>query len=372
MNFSAAINGRRLEIVSKPGLPAWDQITPTQALLAEHVLPEGHTLLMGCDHGALAAALVGQGVTALTCTDESLVALQMTAQTLQANRLPAADLIPPLTIAGRYDTVVIRLPKGRKLARRWLVQAYWALAPGGACYLAGANPEGIQAVLKDAGELFGATSVLGYRKGCRVGRMRKPSGHSAMPAWASQPGISPGTWQEFPVQAAGLEFRIRSLPGVFSFDRLDDGSRLLLENLALPEGRRVLDFGCGCGVLGMAAARMGAVQADLVDVNLLAVAAAEENLRVNQIGNGRVLPSDLLEAVHDRRYDAIITNPPFHAGREVNTEITQRFVRQAQDCLVPGGALVLVANRFLRYELFGKVETLAANNQYHILKATKP
>jgi 16S rRNA (guanine1207-N2)-methyltransferase len=364
-SFQTRINGQVLTVITQPGLPEWDHVTPTQLLLAEYARPLGRTLLLGCDHGALAAALARQQ-TPITCTDDNLIALQTTAQTLQANNLPPAELRPPLDLGGPYQTVIIRLPKGRKLARRWLLEAYAALLPGGLCYLGGANPEGIQAALKDAGELFGGVAILGYRKGCRVGRMvKRPEG--ALPAWANEPGLALQSWHEVDIAIRAFTFRIHTLPGVFSFDQLDPGSRLLLESLSIPTGARVLDFGCGCGILGLTAARLGAAQVDMVDVNLLAVAAAQENVRINDIANARVFASNLLEAVQDQRYDRIITNPPFHAGHAVDTDITQRFLAQGQACLAPGGALIMVVNRFLRYQLFGQVETLAANNQHHVL-----
>jgi 16S rRNA (guanine1207-N2)-methyltransferase len=367
--FHAHLNRQAVTLISRPGLPAWERVTPVQALLAEHARAQGRTLLLGSDHGALAVALARQRPAALTISDENLIALQVTAQTLQANDLPAPDQsISPFAIGGPYETAIIRLPKGRKLARRWLLTAYERLVVGGACYLGGANDEGIQSVLKDAGELFGGAAVLGYRKGCRVGRMVKPAGAAPLPGWAGEPGLAPGSWHEFDLTVQGQAFRIRSLPGVFSFDRLDPGSRLLLDNLHIPAGGRILDFGCGYGILGLAAARLGAAHVTLLDVNLLAVAAAQENIRLNGVANAAVFASDLLEAISGERYDRIITNPPFHAGHAVDMGITQRFLAQARAALLPDGELILVVNRFLRYDLFGQVETLAANNQYHVLR----
>ena len=71
--------------------------------------------------------------------------------------------------AEAYQTIVINLPKGRKLARRWLVEAWSALQPGGELYLAGANPEGIQSVIQDAGSLFGNATVLALPEGLPCG-----------------------------------------------------------------------------------------------------------------------------------------------------------------------------------------------------------
>lgn len=376
LTFQVELNQQPLQVISKPGLPNWNRVTPVQTLLAEHVLLQGNeqVLLLGCDHGVLAASLASQlSSGTLTCSDDNLVALQMTAKTLQANKLPLGNLVSPLELNGPYDIVVIRQPKGRKLARRWLLEAYALLSHGGTCYLGGANREGIQSVLKDSAALFDAVSILGYRKGCRVGRMSAPQDTAAIPKWASMPGLAPNSWYEFDVMVNEFTFKLRSLPGVFSFGRLDRGTQFLLDifrHQPMPSDACVLDFACGSGIIGMVAARRGASQVDLLDVNLLAIAAAKENLHLNQIGNGCVLASDLFQAVQGKVYDQIITNPPFHAGYAVDTDITQSFLAQVRAYLKPGGQLILVANRFLRYDLFGSVEILAATGKYHIIKVT--
>jgi 16S rRNA (guanine1207-N2)-methyltransferase len=76
----------------------------------------------------------------------------------------------------------------------------------------------------------------------------------------------------------------------------------------------------------------------------------------------------------DRRFDVVITNPPFHQGVGVDYEVACQFVRDATRVLRPGGRLFLVANRFLRYgdlirEVFGNVDTAHADHRYHVLTA---
>jgi 16S rRNA (guanine1207-N2)-methyltransferase len=80
--------------------------------------------------------------------------------------------------------------------------------------------------------------------------------------------------------------------------------------------------------------------------------------------------------VSERRFDIVITNPPFHQGVGVDYEVACQFVRAAAQVLRPGGHLFLVANRFLRYgdlvkEVFGGVETVYADNRYHVLAAMR-
>jgi 16S rRNA (guanine1207-N2)-methyltransferase len=392
--FSTSVAGCKLRVVTKPGLPQWDEITPATRLLADTViLPKvGQVLLLGCSNGALGVMLCNQrGGEDLKLVDTNAIALRVAQLTLAANGcadVPVDPLSYPLPEAF-YTTVVIDLPKGRRLARRWLVEAWEALQPGGELYLAGANAEGIQSVIQDAGSLFGNRTVLAYQKGCRVARMVKfplkgqlpdqsltVSEYSQVIPWSTEPGIARGSWIEFSTSICGETFSIHSLPGVFSADHIDQGTLLLLQHLSRDQvkGKRVLDFGCGYGLIGMMAARFGAAWVDLLDVDLSAVAAAQENCLRNGILNTLVHPSDVLEAVDSERYDLILSNPPFHAGNQVEYDISRAFITHAYHILEPGGRCRLVANRFIRYdrlmkEIFGNVERLAETGKYHLLES---
>jgi 16S rRNA (guanine1207-N2)-methyltransferase len=272
------------------------------------------------------------------------------------------------------DAVVVEAPKDRKLARRWLVEAQAALKTGAQLFVAGANEHGIRSAIADAEALFGGAIVLAYKKGNRVARAIKGAGAAGRPAWASEPGIAAGTWYEFEVDLRGRTFRLRSLPGVFAYDRLDEGTRLLLTTLAVPEHARTLDIGCGYGIIGLVAAHLGAQSVDMVDANLLAVAAAGENIARNNIANAHVLAGDGIRAVAERRYDLIATNPPFHVGGAVDYEVARAFIDDARRVLVPNGQLLLVTNQFIRYDqllrsTFERVECLAQTASYRVLRA---
>jgi 16S rRNA (guanine1207-N2)-methyltransferase len=383
--FAATLRGQVVRVTSKPGLPDWRAITPATILLAETVEmpPDGRALLLGCGHGALGVTLARQIPGGdLGLTDTSFIALTMAEQTLRANKVTNAYLHSDITLlpaqAEAFDTVVMELPKGRKLARRWLAEAYAVLKPGGELYLAGANKQGIQPVIEDAAALLGKAVALKYKKGNRVARAVKDFQGADEPPWAKEPGIAPGTWYEFEVGVRGNSFRLRSLPGVFAYgDQLDDGTGLLLTQLNAPPGAQVLDVGCGYGIIGLLAARLGAAHVDMVDVNLWAVAAARENIAGNGISNARAFPSDAFSAVRDKQYNLIVTNPPFHTGQAVDYEVAQAFIEGARHALAPGGQLMLVANKFIRYDrlmraLFDEhVECLAETGRYHVLLATQ-
>lgn len=111
-----------------------------------------------------------------------------------------------------------------------------------------------------------------------------------------------------------LTFSVDS--GIFAAHGLDPGTDLLIESFQLGPSDRVLDLGCGWGAIGAAAARavpQGHVV--LTDVNRRAASLARRNLRRNDISNAEVRPGSLFEPVAGERFDAILTNPPYHVGR---------------------------------------------------------
>lgn len=398
VEFKVPLAGQELRVVSKPGLPHWDNITPVEELLAEVVYPRktGQVLLMGCGNGALGAALARIHESgSLQMVDTSWIALSMAKMTMMVNGYESVPIHPlnyPLPLES-FKVVAIILPKGRKLIRRWLVETWYTLQQGGELFLAGAKEEGIQSVIRDAESLFGNATVLAYRKGCRVARMVKKvedeelrasslpnlkiTRNSARPpAWTAEAGIARGSWIEFTAIACGETFALRNLPGVFSASQVDAGTALLLQHLSCEwvDGKRVLDFGCGYGLIGMAAARLGAAWVDMLDVDLGAIASAQENMNRNGILNAQARPSDVLDAIGQERYDLILSNPPFHSGKEVAYGMAQAFITGAYRILNPEGQLVLVANRFIRYDrlmkdVFGNVKTLTETGKFHVLES---
>ncbi len=380
VEFNATLRGAGLRVFTKAGFANWDEISPATNLLAETIMlpPDTRVLHLGCGHGALGVALaraVPQG--AVLLVDASHTAIALATLTLAANGIANArvsgDPLAELPEAASFDVVVMEAPAGRKFARRWLALAGHALKPGGQLYVAGPKADGIESIIADAKALCGQSAILAYRDHNRVAVATLVEGYTP-PEWAREPGIAPGTWAEASVNLAGTRTRIASLAGIFSYDRLDAGTAFLLDNAQFRPGERVLDAGCGWGALGIAAARAGAAQVDLIDNSLLAVAAAGRNIADLGLDNARVLPSDALTAVAGERYDLIVTNPPFHTGKAVDYDAAGAFIAGARELLAPRGRLVLVANAFIRYEramqeTFGSVETIAENDRYHVLQS---
>ncbi len=383
--ISASLGQQSMQIVTHPGLPDWDVVYPSARLVVENALlhPTDNVLLFGTYQGALAVFLARTLEPGhLSIFDHDLTALDVTSQTLKANDLlqPTVNLIPAIELPddylSKYDVAIIQIPKGRQLARRWLLQAEGALCPGGTLYIVGSNNLGIRSAADDAQELLGPGRTVAYKKGNRLLTCRKPSERNHLPGWANEPGTAPRTLIEFSASIGSEVYPIRSLPGVFSSHHLDEGTRMLLTAINIPTSADVLDLGCGYGVIGLYAARHGARLVHLTDNNLLAVCASRETLSVNAAQNAVVYGGDLFTPLGSNHYDLILSNPPFHAGRAVDFEITGRLISQSFQALNTGGQLVIVANRFIRYErliekFFGNVTVIGSSSKFHVLSGLK-
>ena len=118
------------------------------------------------------------------------------------------------------------------------------------------------------------------------------------------------------VKIGGMQLRFVTDSGVFSPDRLDAGTRLLLaEAPPLTAGeRRVLDLGCGWGPIAcVAALRSPAAEVLAVDVNERALRLTARNADANGASNVTVVhPDDVDSAL---RFDRILCNPPIRIGK---------------------------------------------------------
>ncbi len=349
-------------------------MNPTSELLAHAAAVErgDYVLLLHSDDLELAQWAVEQAgddgrVTALHTSYRALSLLS------QVSGLDLSDSVyPDPKVHNSASVALLDIPKGREVARAYLWTAAQVLRPGGRLYIAGSNALGAKSVIKDAADLFGDVPVLGYKSGRRIALATRTDGIPSNPAdWFGEVPWQP---QMRGVRRPEGHITIVTMPGVFSWDHLDDGTALLLDHLDVEPESDVLDIGCGYGIIGLVAARAGA-RVTMVDDNLLAVRCASASIQVNDLDRRcRALPSDLTAEVRDQRFDLVLSNPPFHQGLDVTTGIAVQMIHEVPNVLRPGGRLRIVANRFLPYyremhEVFGNVGTIAETGRYIVLES---
>lgn len=174
------------------------------------------------------------------------------------------------------------------------------------------------------------------------------------------------------------DITVRTLPGVFSHGKLDEGTQLLLNSLTEKtwQGKKVLDWGCGGGVIGASlAATYPDLAVTLADTNALALESARSTTHTNKLSNCQVTATNVYSELSEK-FNFIIANPPFHKGHDTSYTEVELFLEQTVHHLEEHGSARIVANIFLKYEPllekhFGYVKVIAKNNKYKVLEAVK-
>lgn len=164
--------------------------------------------------------------------------------------------------------------------------------------------------------------------------------------------------------------------GVFSKERVDYGSRVLLECMDITEKQKsLLDVGCGYGTLGISLKKEYPwLHVDMIDINERAVHLANESILYNKVEDIRAYVSHIYDNVTDS-FDVIVSNPPIRAGKKVVFEILEKAYDHLNNC----GELIVVIQKKQgapsakkkMEEVFGNCEILKRDKGYFILKAVK-
>ena len=139
----------------------------------------------------------------------------------------------------------------------------------------------------------------------------------------------------------GIVFTFFSDLGVFSKDKIDYGSRVLVETI-IQQGKKynnILDVGCGYGFIGIVLGKLNEASVVFTDVNKRALHLCERNIKENKI-KGEIVLSNAYENITET-YDLIVTNPPIRAGKEVVLNI----IRDARKHLKEDGELWFVIRK---------------------------
>jgi len=248
--------------------------------------------------------------------------------------VPGAQPLEALVPAS-LTAAVVAAPPGTLERRYALALTLRALKPGGALTALAPKEKGGSRLRKEL-EAFGCKveeQGRQHQRICHTIRPDAPLGpEAAIAAGGPQRGATHGLWTQ---------------PGVFSWDRDDAGSQLLIAALPALSGQGA-DLGCGIGVLARAVlASPKVARLHLVDLDRRAVEAARRNVE-----DPRAVFdwADVRSGPALAGLDFVVMNPPFHDSGVEDKALGQAFIRRAHQMLRAGGTLWLVANRHLPYE----------------------
>ncbi len=262
----------------------------------------------------------------------------------------------------RYPLVLMLPPRQREESRAMMARAFQHLEPGGRILACAANNEGARSRADDLERLAGALEVLTKHKH-RVfwtAPLERPTDPQLSETWTALDALKPIA-----------DGRFFSRPGLFAWDRIDDASALLAQHLPLDLAGHAADLGAGFGFLSVQllerCPRITAL--DLYEAERRALEAAQRT-------KIEYLWCDVAAGLK-RRYDLIVTNPPFHAQQALERpDLGRRFIQSAAQALHPGGQLWMVANRHLPYESalsqsFKQVQVIAQAQGFKIIAARR-
>lgn len=174
----------------------------------------------------------------------------------------------------------------------------------------------------------------------------------------------------------GNRYCFHSTWGLFSPEHIDEGTRLLINNMEIGNLDMVLDLGCGYGAIGTVAAKLATQgHIHMVDKDFMAVKYAQENAELNYLKNTESYLSNGFSNIDEKRtFHKILSNVPAKVGKEMLTIL----VSDARKHLKPGGTITFVTVLGLKNtikalfeEEFGNYNKVAASKNYIVASATK-
>ncbi|MER6459211.1 methyltransferase [Streptomyces sp. NPDC048409] len=354
-------------------LRAWDA---SDAYLLRHLAAEGTGLsgsvvVLGDRWGALATALAGHRPTQIT---DSYLSQEATRANLAragvepgAVRLLTTQDPPP----ERVDVLLVRVPKSLALLEDQLLRLAPAVHADTVVIGTGMVKEIHTSTLRLFERILGPTRTsLAEQKARLIHCSPDPSLRRPVNPWPYSYDLPDGI-------GAVSGHTVVNHAGVFCADRLDVGTRFFLGHLP-SGGRRVVDLGCGNGVVGTAVALADPTAEVLfVDESFQAVASAEATYKANGVpGHAEFRVGDGLAGVAAGSVDVVLNNPPFHSHQATTDATAWRMFTGAARALRPGGELWVVGNRHLGYHvklrrLFGNSRLVASDPKFVVLKAVK-
>lgn len=178
---------------------------------------------------------------------------------------------------------------------------------------------------------------------------------------------------DYTVEIKEKKLTLHTEGDVFSPTGLDRGTAAMLSIVTFRPEEKVLDLGCGCGIVGiLAASLIGADRVTMCDISKAALSCAAQNAAANGVSEGlTILYSDGFSAITDTDYTLILSNPPYHT----DFSVAKGFIENGYRHLSTGGKMYMVTKRRDWYKnklisVFGGV-SIAEIDGYYVFTAEK-
>lgn len=344
-------------------LQAWDT---ADDLILQHLsgldLEGKRIVILNDQFGALTCPLEGRDITTYTDSYVSGKGIELNSENRVKPQARLADL------AGKYDYAILRIPKNMSFFEDMLAHLSEHLHAGSKVicgYMVKHQANTSFDLLK---KYIGETSTSLAQKKARLifANFERTATPSPYPLKLSIPSFEPAF-----VNHSNL----------FSREKLDLGTRFLLENLPSGKFKRILDLGCANGIVGIAAKKQNpTAKVIFCDESNMAIQSAETNYR-NFFPNAAADSAEFrwtncFETGEPDSLDLVICNPPFHQGNTQGDYIAKQMFADAHRALVHGGTLCVIGNTHLQYQvilkkLFDNSRVTATNKKFLVVEAVK-
>lgn len=358
--------GLEYSFSTSDGVESKNDFRDLELLIADRVKVSDEDILVAeANYGVIGVLLGDKNSGDTVLAETSNRAAQLCQINLEKNSVEASVLEKAFysEIDREFDKAVYA-PKSYEpvqLVKHRIAELVKLLKPEGELFIAGQKKEGIKRYSGFLKNLDGELKKIKQRGSTRLYRYRN----------ASKPEIPEVEIENsFESEIEGEKVEFTTCEGLFSYNSLDNASRLLIENVGINSDDEALDLCCGYGAIGIWLNKLHSCNVSFSDDSRLATYYTEKNLDEQGL-NASITARDCLDRIEDE-FDVIVTNPPTHQGSGITDEIFQESFNHLREC----GKLYAVYNQNMNFEgklsdIFGDTKIVAEKGNFKLIKASK-
>ncbi|MBU3159103.1 methyltransferase [Clostridium frigoris] len=174
------------------------------------------------------------------------------------------------------------------------------------------------------------------------------------------------------VNIKDIDMKFNTSEEVFAPRNVDKGTLAMLSTIEFKNNDKVLDLGCGYGIVGILSAKIvGVANVFMADIDSRAVELTRQNIELNNVKGIEVCESDGFKNISEKDFTLIISNPPYH----VDFSVPKEFIEKGFNRLAVGGRIYMVTKRKDWYKnklvsIFGGVKITEIDG-YYVFMAEK-